>query len=152
MAVLLAAGDTRLLWRDGLRSAKPGMAQGLQRWAKDQLIQHQLHTQRSINLGAALREAMRVATGSLPIFVICGALAPVILAPAQDAWAADSGASASVTITEQVLQAQQEQACHQVRCCTCSYCARCLHQLWLLVSASGVTCKLWQIVAALPAL
>jgi hypothetical protein len=112
MAFMLAAGDQLVHWRKGLREVKPGMSTGLLRWFRDQVDRFLSH--RGFDIAQALREAMELSQGTLPIFVLCGALQPSVMGYV-DTEASDAGGSMTSRIIQQISDAQQEVAEKRLR-------------------------------------
>ena len=114
MAFMLAAGGELVHWRRGLREVKPGMSTGLLRWFRDQVDRGLSH--RGFDIAQALREAMALSQGTLPIFVLCGALRPSL--------GEGAGASTTARTIQQISDAQQEVAEKRLRCvrmCLCRW-------------------------------
>jgi hypothetical protein len=107
MAFMLAAGGELVHWRASLRAVKPGTSVGLLRWFHDQVDRFNMH--RGFDIAKVLRVAMDLSQGTLPIFVLCGALKPELTAFA-GAGDGSEGNHTATHIIQQISNEQQEAA------------------------------------------
>ena len=76
VSLVLASGGTTSHWRERPRAVKPGCTAALLRWFGDQLATGHFEAHRGFDVAQALIEATELSRGTLPIWLLCGALTP----------------------------------------------------------------------------
>lgn len=144
VAFMMTAGDQLMHWRDDLREVQPGMTMGMLRWFHDHRDRFYKH--RGFDITSALRTAMTMSAGKVPIYLLCGCLQPVV--------------PASKEILQLISDAQTETANKRLRCahpcalsapaaadCCELFLTFILLQLSVPFVGSVIVSQLWQLVA-----
>lgn len=127
VAFMMTAGDQLMHWRDDLREVQPGMTMGMLRWFHDHRDRFYKH--RGFDITSALRTAMTMSAGKVPIYLLCGCLQPVV--------------PASKEILQLISDAQTETANKRLRCANpyCTYRSCCCQLLWTILFFYSLTAK-----------